>query len=129
MKKFTDTQMAILTHRLTLTDCITEVLAISETDETLPEDQYNSRRDAAAYRIGPKADAVVDHVYKYRCLPEVMDDDVKNIVEDAVAGSTWFANEFCDGENTPLWWANQRRAADVVARIVSAAIGREVRFP
>ena len=129
MKKFTDTQTTILLHRLELTDCITEVLASSETDETLSDDQYNAKREAAASRIGPKAEAVLDYVNQHRRLPDTMDDDTKNIVEDAVAGSTWFANEFCDGENTPLWWANQHRAAVALARIISDATGREVRFP
>ena len=125
--KFTSAQMAMLMHRLELTDCIVEVLANSENHAT-PDDRFDACVATAQARLEPKAIALLDYVSTHRKLPAEMDDDAKQIILEAVEGNTWFANEGWD-ERTPLWWASQRRVAEVVERIIGEAAGRSVRFP
>lgn len=125
--RFTPAQMAMLMHRLELTDCIAQVLASSENHET-PDDKFDECVAAAQARLEPKAIALLDYVSTHRKLPAEMDDDAKQIILEAIEGNTWFANEGWD-ERTPLWWASQRRVAQVVERIIGDAAGRAVRFP
>ena len=130
MKTFTSAQLAIILHRLELVDCIAQVLASTETNAAFNnDDQFNERVRIAQARFEPKAFALLEYVSSHRKLPAEMDADTKEIIAEAIEGSTWFVDEGWSSEQTPLWWSGQHRTAKVIERIVSAAIGRCVRFP
>jgi len=133
VKTFSPAQLEIILHRLELVDCIAQVLASTEANvdfsDEQSDDEFNERVRIAQARLQPKVFALLEHVSAHRKLPDEMDADTKEIIAEAIEGSTWFVNEGWSSVQTPLWWAGQHRAAEVIERIVSAAVGRCVRFP
>lgn len=126
--KLTPAQKTILQHRLTLSDCLAEVLASSEVPDGATDEQFDTLTEQRGPVIGEKADRLSAYVDTHSAIPTTLDDDERNILIDSIEGSTWFA---CEGEdeNTPLWWASQHRAADALAAKVSSIVGRQVKLP
>lgn len=125
--KLTSAQKQILLHRLTLADCLAEVLSSSEIPEGTSDADFDASVAVRYPILEDKAARLCDYVQTNSALPSTLDADEREILIDSVEGSTWFANEGWD-DRTPLWWASQRRAADALAVKVSDAVGREVSF-
>ncbi len=126
--KLTPAQKVILLHRLTLSDCLAEVLSSSEIPEGTNNAEFDARVAVRYPILQDKADRLCAHVEKHSVIPDALDEDERNILIDCIEGSTWFANEGWD-EPTPLWWSSQHRAADALAEKISGIAGRLVRFP
>ena len=126
--KLTPAQKTILQHRLTLSDCLAEVLSSSEIPEGTSDAEFDARVKARWPILQDKADRLSAYVETHSAIPATLDEDERAILIDSVEGSTWFA---CEGEdeNTPLWWSSQHRAADALAAKISTIAGRAVRFP
>lgn len=126
--KLTPAQKTILQHRLTMSDCLAEVLSSSEIPEGTSDAEFHARVEARWPILQDKADRLSAYVDTHSAIPTTLDDDERNILIDSLEGSTWFA---CEGEdeNTPLWWASQHRAADALAAKVSSIVGRPVKLP
>lgn len=125
--KLTSAQKEILLHRLTLADCLAEVLSSSEIPEGTSDADFDSSVAVRYPIFEDKAARLCAYVQTNSALPSTLDADEREILIDSVEGSTWFANEGWD-DRTPLWWASQRRAADALAVKVSEVVGREVSF-
>ena len=126
MITLTKAQKVILLHRLTLADCLAEVLASSEIPECTSDAEFDARVAVRYPILQDKAERLCAYVETHSALPATLDEDEREILIDSIDGSTWFANEgeWCD--QTPLWWASQHRAAEVLARKISQAVGCKV---
>jgi hypothetical protein len=125
--KLTSAQKEILLHRLTLADCLAEVLSSSEIPEGTSDADFDASVAVRYPILQEKAQRLCGYVETNSALPSTLDADEREILIDSVEGSTWFANEGWD-DRTPLSWASQRRAADALAVKVSELVGREVSF-
>lgn len=123
----TKAQKEILLHRLTLADCLAEVLSSSEIPEGTSDAEFDARVAERYPILEDKAMRLCAYVEHNSSLPFPLDHDQSAIIVDCIEGSTWFANEGWN-DRTPLWWASQRRAAEALASKVSAAVGWEVSF-
>lgn len=126
--KLTPAQKTILQHRLTLSDCLAEVLSSSEIPEGTSDAEFNARVEVRWPILQDKADRLSEYVETHSAIPATLDADERDILADSIEGSTWFA---CEGEDehTPLWWASQHRAADALAAKISSIVGRPVKVP
>lgn len=127
-RKLTPAQKVILLHRLTLSDCLAEVLSSSEIPEGTSNAEFDKRVATRFPILQDKADRLVAYVETHSRIPATLDADERDILIDCVEGSTWFANEGFE-EHLSLWWASQHRAADALAKKISGIAGRPVRFP
>lgn len=121
----TKAQKEILLHRLTLADCLAEVLSSSEIPEGTSDAEFDTRVAVRYPILEDKAQRLCAYVETHSALPANLDEDERNIIVDCIEGSTWFANEGFD-EHTPLWWASQRRAIEVLASKITLVVGRPV---
>lgn len=123
-RKLTPAQKVILLHRLTLSDCLAEVLSSSEIPEGTSDAEFDARVAKRYPILQDKADRLVAYVETHSAIPATLDEDERNILIDCIEGSTWFAEEGFDG-NPPLWWSSQHRSADALAeKIYKDEVGR-----
>ena len=125
--KLTSAQKEILLHRLTLADCLAEVLSSSEIPEGTGDAEFDARVAVRYPILEDKAARLCSYVETNSALPSTLDADEREILIDCIEGSTWFADEDWN-ERTPLWWASQRRAADALAVRISGVVGRRISF-
>lgn len=133
--RVTPAQKQILLHRLSLADCLAEVLSSSEVPEGTSDADFDASVAVRYPILEDKAARLCAYVETNSALPSTLDADERAILIDCIEGSTWFANEGHDPwfdddgyDRTPLWWASQRRAADALAVKVSEIVGRAVSF-